>query len=107
MAAAVAHAQAGRQVTVFEAARALGGRARAVPVTLPDGAAVTLDNGQHILIGAYAESLRLMRLVGVDPDAALLREIEHENFQVLHQRIKLTPLRKFWLAWKVQALGRM
>jgi hypothetical protein len=36
----------------------------------------------------------------------LLREIEHENFQVLHQRIRLTPLRKFWLAWKVQALGR-
>ena len=38
---------------------------------------------------------------------ALLREIEHDNFQVLHQRIRLTPLRKFWLAWKVQALGRM
>ena len=37
----------------------------------------------------------------------LLREIEHENFQVLHQRIRLTPLRKFWLAWKMQALGRM
>jgi phytoene synthase len=37
----------------------------------------------------------------------LLREIEAENFQVLHQRIKLTPVRKFWLAWKVQALGRM
>ena len=35
----------------------------------------------------------------------LLREIEQENFQVLHQRISLTPLRKFWLAWKVQALG--
>ena len=37
----------------------------------------------------------------------LLREIEHENFQVLHQRIRLTPLRKFWLAWKVQALGKI
>jgi phytoene synthase len=37
----------------------------------------------------------------------LLREIEAENFQVLHQRIKLTPARKLWLAWKVQALGRM
>ncbi|MDA7417565.1 presqualene diphosphate synthase HpnD [Xenophilus arseniciresistens] len=37
----------------------------------------------------------------------LLGEIEHENFQVLHQRIALTPLRKLWLAWKVQALGRM
>jgi len=38
---------------------------------------------------------------------ALLREIERDNFQVLHQRISLTPLRKLWLAWKVQALGRM
>jgi phytoene synthase len=37
----------------------------------------------------------------------LLREIEAENFQVLHQRIRLTPARKLWLAWKVQALGRM
>ena len=37
----------------------------------------------------------------------LLREIESENFQVLHQRISLTPRRKFWLVWKMQALGRM
>ena len=37
----------------------------------------------------------------------LLREIEAADFQVLHQRIKLTPLRKLWLAWKVQALGKM
>ncbi len=37
----------------------------------------------------------------------LLREIERDHFQVLHQRISLTPLRKFWLAWKMQALGRM
>ena len=73
MAAAIAHAQAGREVTVFEAARTVGGRARAVPATLPGGEVVTLDNGQHILIGAYAESLRLMRLVGVDASTALLR----------------------------------
>jgi phytoene synthase len=32
--------------------------------------------------------------------SALLAEIEHENFQVLHQRIALTPLRKLWLAWR-------
>ena len=31
---------------------------------------------------------------------ALLNEIEHENWQVLHQRISLTPVRKLWLAWK-------
>ncbi len=35
----------------------------------------------------------------------LLVEIEKDNFQVLNQRVSLTPLRKFWLAWKVQALG--
>lgn len=37
----------------------------------------------------------------------LLREIQAEGYQVLHQRIGLTPLRKFWLAWKTQALGRV
>jgi phytoene synthase len=37
----------------------------------------------------------------------LLREIEDEDFRVLNQRISLTPVRKLWLAWKVQALGRM
>lgn len=73
MAAAVQATRIGHQVTVFEAARTLGGRARAVPGTLPDGREVTLDNGQHILIGAYTETLRLMRQVGVDPAAALLR----------------------------------
>ena len=30
----------------------------------------------------------------------LLREIESENFQVLQQRIALTPLRKLWIAWR-------
>lgn len=37
----------------------------------------------------------------------LLREIEADDFQVLHQRVSLTPVRKLWLAWKVQALGRL
>jgi phytoene synthase len=38
---------------------------------------------------------------------ALLGEIQRDQFQVLHQRISLTPLRKLWLAWRVQALGRL
>ena len=37
----------------------------------------------------------------------LLREIERDDFQVLHQRVSLTPLRKLWLAWRVQALGKL
>jgi phytoene synthase len=36
----------------------------------------------------------------------LLREIEAQRFPVLKQRVSLTPLRKLWLAWKMQALGR-
>jgi 15-cis-phytoene synthase len=35
----------------------------------------------------------------------LLREIARDDYQVLHQRVSLTPLRKFWLAWKTQAFG--
>ena len=30
----------------------------------------------------------------------LLDEIRRDGFQVLHQRIALTPLRKLWIAWK-------
>jgi len=36
----------------------------------------------------------------------LLREIEAARFPVLAQRVGLTPIRKLWLAWKMQALGR-
>lgn len=36
----------------------------------------------------------------------LLREIEAAQFPVLTQRVALTPMRKLWLAWKMQALGR-
>ncbi|HZE10022.1 MAG TPA: hydroxysqualene dehydroxylase HpnE, partial [Burkholderiales bacterium] len=68
MAAAVTLAERGVPVTVFEASRNLGGRARRVSI---DG--VDLDNGQHVLIGAYRECLRLMRLVGANPDELLLR----------------------------------
>jgi len=72
LAAAITALQAGHNATVFEATDALGGRARALKGTLPDGTAVTLDNGQHILIGAYSDTLRLMRTVGVAPEQALL-----------------------------------
>lgn len=36
---------------------------------------------------------------------ALLEEIERDDFQVLHQRISLTPVRKLWLAWKTWVGG--
>jgi hydroxysqualene dehydroxylase len=71
LAAAVRLAGRGASVTLFEASRALGGRARRVDLT--DGSPV-LDNGQHILIGAYTSTLDLLRTVGVQPEAVLQRE---------------------------------
>jgi squalene-associated FAD-dependent desaturase len=84
LAAAVEATRAGHHVTLFEAARIAGGRARALPpaagATGSSAASATadspapLDNGQHILIGAYTETLRLMRSVGVE-EAAVLRRL--------------------------------
>ena len=37
---------------------------------------------------------------------SLLREIESDNFQVLHQRTSLTPLRKLWIALMTHWRGR-
>ncbi|WP_345814022.1 squalene/phytoene synthase family protein [Paraburkholderia sp. PREW-6R] len=33
---------------------------------------------------------------------ALLDEIERDGYQVLHQRIALTPIRKLWIAWRAR-----
>lgn len=33
---------------------------------------------------------------------ALFDEIERENFQVLHQHISLTPIRKLWISWRTR-----
>jgi squalene-associated FAD-dependent desaturase len=68
MAAAVTLAEKNVPVTVFEAGKTLGGRARRV-----EHRETALDNGLHILIGAYGETLRLMRQVGADPGRLLAR----------------------------------
>jgi squalene-associated FAD-dependent desaturase len=68
LAAAVRAVQAGHEVTLVELAARLGGRAREVAA---DGGA--LDNGQHILIGAYRRTLDLMRTVGVAEADVLCR----------------------------------
>lgn len=64
MAAAVTLAEAGVAVTVFEAGKVPGGRARRV-----DTDAGPVDNGLHILLGAYGETLRLIDRFGAGPTA--------------------------------------
>ena len=68
LAAAVEAASLGADVTLLEMAPVLGGRARSLAGDEP-----ALDNGQHILIGAYTATLDLMRRVGADPETTLLR----------------------------------
>lgn len=65
--AAVELARKGCRVALFESSRTLGGRARRVELN-----GLSLDNGQHIMLGAYCETLRLMRIVGVDLRQAFL-----------------------------------
>ena len=75
-AAAVEACRQGHNVTLFEATRTLGGRARQVNVEHHKqglSQTLSLDNGQHILIGAYSEGLKLMAELGIDERSALLR----------------------------------
>ena len=69
LACAVEATRNGHAVTLFEAAHMAGGRARRVD----NMHGLALDNGQHILIGAYTATLKLMREVGVDVEQALER----------------------------------
>jgi hydroxysqualene dehydroxylase len=68
LAAAVQATRQGHRVTLWEMAAHVGGRARTV-----SSKDRVLDNGQHILIGAYTQTLELMRVVGVDVDQVLMR----------------------------------
>lgn len=68
LAAAVEASRCGGRVTLFEMAPAPGGRARGV---VSHG--TMLDNGMHICIGAYVETLSLMSALGVAESTAFLR----------------------------------
>lgn len=66
--AAAELAAAGAEVTLLEAAPRLGGRARTVESTHWHG-----DNGQHLLLGAYTETLNVLQRLGADLDTLFMR----------------------------------
>lgn len=68
IAAAIELTAAQHNVTLFEAGRNLGGRAKAVQVN-----GKTVDNGQHSLLGAYHQTIALMQRIGVSPNDVLAR----------------------------------
>ncbi len=100
MAAAVTLADRGVPVTVFESGPVPGGRARRV---LSEGR--ELDNGQHILVGAYAELQRLMRRVGVPREALLRLPLELRYFDGFSLRARALPFPYGLLAGVLCARG--
>ena len=106
-------------ITLFEAGRALGGRARAIeanppspPIPLPQGERgaqrVTLDNGQHILLGAYRETLALMRRVGVSTEQKFhrlpLQIRDNQGFCLALPRLP-SPFNLAWGLLTAQGVG--
>jgi squalene-associated FAD-dependent desaturase len=81
MAAAVALSERGVRATVFESGAVPGGRARRV-----QSQGTELDNGQHVLIGAYTELYRMMGMVGVRHDALLRMPLEIRYSAQFHFR---------------------
>jgi squalene-associated FAD-dependent desaturase len=100
MAAAVSLAERAVGVTVFESGPAPGGRARRV---VSQGR--ELDNGQHILIGAYSELFRLMDKVGVPPGAVLRLPLEIRYAGGFRLRAPRLPYRLGLLAGLLLARG--
>lgn len=95
LACAVRLADAGHQVQVFEAAPILGGRARYADWQ-QNQSTVRVDNGQHIFLGAYHETLKLLEHVGVDLSQALRRlpltlHIPAANQAKLHLHLPKLP----------------
>jgi squalene-associated FAD-dependent desaturase len=101
-AAAVRLAQQGVRVTLFEAARTLGGRARRVELE-----GVALDNGQHLLLGAYQRCLALMRTVGIE-DNALARlplQLRYANGPQLQAPVWPAPWHLLWAMLNARGLS--
>lgn len=73
LACAVTLVDAGCRVSVFEAGRVPGGRARSVDGGGRDDGLGVRDNGQHVLIGPYRSTFALMDRLGVDRRRVLRR----------------------------------
>jgi hydroxysqualene dehydroxylase len=67
LSAAITCIEAGKTVVLLDAAPQGGGRARHLSVQFSDDLAVDLDNGQHLLIGAYTSCAAMMKKVHAQP----------------------------------------
>lgn len=101
LAAAITLSHHGIPVHLVEAAHQLGGRAR--NVLWQDK---VIDNGQHLMIGAYDRMLALMSLIGIDHNNAFQRlpidiTIIDDTFEPLHLSAKGHLPWPLSLAWNL------
>ncbi len=101
LAAAVTLVQQGHAVHLVESAKQFGGRARNVTWQ-----GKMVDNGQHIMIGAYTQMLAMMQLIGVDTAQAFQRlpidlAIHHPNYSTLQLSGKSRLPWPWSLAWNL------
>jgi len=103
LAAAVRLTQMGETVHLLEAAKQLGGRARNV-----SWQGLDVDNGQHLMIGAYQHTLDLLKTIGVNESELFQRKplalsIHHPSYPSLHINAGQSlpwPLSIAWRLWR-------
>lgn len=95
--------EAGHKVTLFEAAHTLGGRARSITYR-----ELSLDNGQHICLGAYSELLRLLLILDLSESSVFLRlPFEWSVLPHFHLSLPKAPSPWRWLIalWQTRGLS--
>lgn len=85
LAAAVRLADAGRRVVLIEATRQGGGRSR----SFDHESGMQLDNGQHLMMGCYHETLAFLRAIGRDGAVSFQRNLQLDMVKLGGSRIKL------------------
>lgn len=99
LAAAVTLTHQGHTVHLIESAKQLGGRARNVCWQN-----YTLDNGQHLMIGAYDRMLAIMQMVGISPNDVFdrrpidisIRDTHYPNLNLSAKSVLPWPLSLAW-----------
>jgi len=82
------------RVTLLESARQAGGRARSAPFNK-----IQVDNGQHLLIGAYHKTLQLLELINLEETAAferlplqlIMRNANNQEHRDVHMQVAALP----------------
>jgi len=109
LSAAVELSAAGHRVQLLESAPQLGGRARGLDFGID-----RVDNGQHLLIGAYRQTLSLMKRIGLDETQGFLRlPMQLSLFSPVAETVALhlpallpAPLNLLWALCRVRGLGK-